>query len=162
MPKSRTIRRFKETGTKKAPALSPKELKRLLYVAGETRNPERNQLIVWMLFAAGFRITEVAQIEVQDVISVCGDIKAEVIIPAKYSKSGRAGRVYFYHPKLTKALDRYLNYRVSNKLMLDIRGSNKYLGLRKCSKLILSENKRPYYLKRKTRTKKDGSVAMFH
>jgi len=134
---------------KKAPVLTPKQLKRLLFVAGETRNPERNQLIVWLLFASGFRITEVAAIEIKDVLWKSGKLKNNVIIPAEYCKNNKAGHVFFYHKKLLAALDQYIQYCVENRLMMD--DNDDYHGLRKDSKLILSENKRPYSLKQKIR-----------
>jgi integrase len=95
-------------------------LKRLLYVAGDTRNPARNQLIVWLLFGAGFRITEVTAIEIKDVIWKSWKLKNNVIIPAKYCKNNKAGHVFFYHNKLLAALERYIQSRVTNRLILYI------------------------------------------
>ncbi len=157
MARTRAIRRLNETGKKKAPVLTPRDLKRLLYVAGDTRNPERNQLIVWLLFGAAFRITEVAVIEIKDVLWKSGEIRNNVIIPAKYSKNGKAGHVFFYHKKLLKALDRYLDVRVAKRLLMD--DTSNYRGLKKDSKVILSDNRRPYSLKRKLRKRSDGTTA---
>ena len=159
MLRPRAIRRFKSSDKKKAPVLTPKQLKRLLFVAGQTRNPERNQLIVWLLFAAGLRITEVALIEIKDVLFKSGKLRSTAIIPAKYSKNNKPGHVFFYHRKLISALDRYINYRVERKLMLG--DCSEYRGLRKDSKLILSENKRPYSLKRKERKNKAGVTEVY-
>ncbi len=157
MARTRAIRRLNEIGKKKAPVLTPRDLKRLLYVAGDTRNPERNQLIVWLLFGAAFRITEVAVIEIKDVLWKSGEIRNNVIIPAKYSKNGKAGHVFFYHKKLLKALDSYLDVRVAKRLLMD--DSPSYRGLKKDSKVILSDNRRPYSLKRKLRKRSDGTTA---
>jgi len=157
MARTRAIRRLNEIGKKKAPVLTPRDLKRLLYVAGDTRNPERNQLIVWLLFGAAFRITEVAVIEIKDVLWKSGEIRNNVIIPAKYSKNGKAGHVFFYHKKLLKALDSYLDVRVAKRLLMD--DSPNYRGLKKDSKVILSDNRRPYSLKRKLRKRADGTTA---
>lgn len=160
MPRARAIRRLKDTSTKKAPVLSPKQLKRLLYVAGDTRNPERNQLIVWLLFAAGFRISEVAVIEIKDVVWRSGKLRNKVIIPAKYCKNNKAGHVYFYHNKLLAALDKYLEVRTSKKLMVS-EAKDEYRGLRKDSKVIITENRRPYSLKPKKRINKDGKTVIY-
>jgi integrase/recombinase XerD len=159
MPRSRAIRRLNEGGKKKAPVLTPKQLKRLLYVAGDTRNPERNQLIVWLLFAAGFRISEVAVIEIKDVLWKSGKLKNNVIIPAKYCKNNKPGHVFFYHKKLLAALERYIQLRVNKKLMMG--DSTDYRGLKKDSKVILSENRRPYSLKQKKRVNSDGKEEMY-
>ena len=159
MPRPRALRRLRSAQKKKAPVLTAKQLKRLLFVAGETRNPERNQLIVWLLFAAGLRITEVAVIEIKDVLWKSGKLREQVVIPAKYCKNGRAGHVFFYHRKLQAALERYIQYRVDNRLMINDEAG--YRGLRKNSKLILSENRRPYSLKRKEYTSQDGETEVY-
>lgn len=159
MPRPRAVRRLSSDDKKKAPVLTPKQLKRLLYVAGDTRNPERNQLIVWLLFAAGFRITEVAAIEIKDVLWKSGKLKNNVIIPAKYCKNNKAGHVFFYHNKLLSALERYMQLRITNRLMMSDTGE--YMGLKKDSKVILSENKRPYSLKQKKRIDKDGKEKIY-
>ncbi len=159
MPRPRLIRRLKSGGKKKAPVLTPKQLKRLLYVAGDTRNPERNQLIVWLLFGAAFRITEVAAIEIKDVLWKSGKLKNNVIIPAKYCKNNKAGHVFFYHNKLLAALERYIKLRVSSRLMMGDTGD--FRGLKNDSKVILSENKRPYSLKQKKRVDKDGNERIY-
>ena len=155
MPRHRAIRRFNDNSTKKAPVLTPKQLKRLLFVAGDTRNPERNQLIVWLLFAAAFRITEVAVIEIKDVMWKSGKLRNKVVIPAKYCKNGKAGHVFFYHKKLLKALEAYIQHRIEKRLQMASPVSSDYRGLRKDSKLILSENKHAYSLKRKKRVYND-------
>ncbi len=161
MPTPRAIRRFRASKVKKAPVLTPREFKRLLYVAGDTRNPERNRLIVWLLFGAAFRITEVAVIEIKDVMWKSGKLRNKVIIPAKFCKNGKAGHVFFYQKKLLAALEDYIQYRVDKKLLMAHPSSDDYRGLRKDSKLILSENKQPYSLKKKKRkytSEKTGEV----
>jgi len=159
MPRPRAIRRLRESSKKKAPVLTPKQLKRLLFVAGDTRNPERNQLIVWLLFAAGFRISEVAVIEIKDVLWKSGKLRNKVIIPAKYCKNNKAGHVFFYHKKLLAALERYIQLRVDGKLL--VTEDKEYRGLKKDSKLILSENRRPYSMKQKKRKDKDGKEGIY-
>lgn len=159
MPTARAVRRYRESSKKKAPILTPKQLKRLLYVAGDTRNPERNQLIVWLLFGAGLRISEVAVIEIKDVIWKSGKLKNEIIIPAKHCKNNKAGHVFFYHKKLLSALEQYVDHRVKNRLMMG--DNDEFRGLRKDSKLILSENKRPYSLKKKVRVNKDKQEEIY-
>ncbi len=76
----------------------------------------------------------------------------QVVLPAKYSKNGKAGTLLFYSPRLRNALEEYVAFRVKKRLMMS-GNSDDYRGLRKDSKLILSENKHGYALK-----KKDGSI----
>lgn len=154
MPRPRSIRRLGDKRTKKAPVVTPKQFKRLLFVARQTRNPERNELIVWLLFGAGFRISEVAQIEPPVVLWKSGEIRETGIIPAKYCKNNKAGHVFFYNRGLRKAIQNYIELRVEKRQM--VVDADEYCGLKKDSALILSENKRPYSLKKKVRTNKDG------
>ena len=154
MARPRSIRRLGDNRTKKAPVLTPKQFKRLLFVARQTRNPERNELIIWFLFGAGFRISEVAQIEPPVVLWKSGKIRETGIIPSKYCKNGRPGHVFFYNRGLKKAIQRYVDLRVEKRH--GVVESSDYCGLKKNSALILSENKRPYSLKKKIRTNKDG------
>ena len=159
MPRPRAIRRMCDTSKKKAPVLTPKLLKRLLFVAGDTRNPERNQLIVWLLFAAGLRITEVAVLEIKDVLWKSGNLRNKVIIPAKYSKNNKAGHVFFYHKKLLAALERYIQKRVDSKMVCS--DSDEYRGLRKDSKLILTEHRQAYKLKKKKVENVEGKIETY-
>ncbi|MGR6872846.1 tyrosine-type recombinase/integrase [Pseudomonas sp. HK3] len=159
MARPRLIRRLSDNRKKKAPVLTPRELKRLLFVATQTRNPERNVLIVWLLFAAGFRISEVAGIEIKDVLWKSGKLKNDVIIPAKYCKNNKAGHVFFYHKKLLNALEQYIKYRVVRRLIMD--DNPHYRGLKKDSKVILSENKRAYALKQKKRVSSNGEEKIY-
>lgn len=155
MATKRPIRRLTEAGTNKAKVLTPRELKKLLFVSSLTRNPERNALIIWLLFGAGFRITEVACITVQDVILKSGTVKTDVLIPAKYTKNGEAGLVFLHNRKLREALDAYLHVRLSKRQ----RASDDprfYRGLQPHSPLILSENVTGYSLKKKRRINADG------
>ena len=82
MPRTRAIRRLNSIAKKKAPVLDAKQLKRLLYVASDRRNLERNRLIVLLLFCSGFRITETAVIEIKDVLWKSGKLRNIAVIPA--------------------------------------------------------------------------------
>lgn len=122
-----------------------------------TRNPERNAVIIWLLFGAGLRITEIAYIRVQDVLKRSGKLKTDVLIPAKYTKNGEAGHVFMHNRKLQEALDSYLRVRIA-KHQRTSDDSGSYLGLQPHSPLILSENGTGYSLKKKRRINSDGEA----
>lgn len=155
MATKRPVRRLTESGPTKAKVLTPRELKKLLFVSSLTRNPERNALIIWLLFGAGFRITEVACITVQDVLLKSGKAKTDVLISAKYTKNGEAGHVFLHNRKLQEALDAYLQVRSSKRQRASDDPSS-YRGLQSRSPLILSENGTGYSLKKKRRINADG------
>jgi integrase len=141
---------------KKAVVVLPKELKKLNFIIDLTRNAERNRVILYLLFMAGFRVTEVACIRIRDILWPDGRIREEARIPAKYTKTGTAGHVYFYNKKLLKAIDDYLSLRIAKKQK--VTGSNDYRGLDPDSPVILSENGRGYSLKMKKRKDREGVV----
>jgi len=148
-------------GKKKAAVLTWAEDKKLrFYVREFTRSPERNQLIICLLFAAGFRITEVARIRIKDILYPTGEIKAEPVIPAKFTKNGKAGHVFFYNKKLVDALKVYLQLRIDKKHWMGEK-PDKYLGLEPNSPLILTEKKSGFALKGRSYTKVDGTVAEY-
>lgn len=159
MARPKAIKRLSDNRKKKAPVVTPAELKKLLFVVKQTRNPERNTLIVWLLFIAGFRVSEVAQIEPPTVLFKDGSIRETGLIPSKYCKNNKAGHVFFHSKKLREALKAYIEFRVSKRLMLV--DSKDYRGLKKDAALILSENKRPYSLKKKIRKNKDGQDVIY-
>lgn len=155
MAAKRPIKRLTETGPDKAKVLTPRELKKLLFVSSLTRNPERNALIIWLLFGAGFRVTEVACITVQDVLLKSGKLKTSVLIPAKYTKNGEAGHVFLHNKKLQEALNVYLNLRITKRNRVSDDTSS-FRSLQPHSPLILSENGSGYSLKKKRRINADG------
>ncbi|KZX77305.1 hypothetical protein A3715_11365 [Oleiphilus sp. HI0009] len=154
--KRRPIKRLLDDDIKKAVVVLPKDLKKLNFVIDLTRNPERNRVILFLLFMAGFRVTEVACVRIKDILWPDGRIREEVRIPAKYTKTSTAGHVYFYNKKLLKALDEYLSLRIDKKQKLA--ASSEYRGLDPDSPVILSENGRGYSLKKKKRKDRNGNV----
>ena len=155
MANRRPIKRLTE-GKNKAKVLTPAELKKLLHALALTRNPKRNRLIVWLLFGAGLRITEVACIRIQDVLWPSGNLVTDMRIPAKYCKGNKAGHVFFYARQLQQALEAYLTVRIQKKLRTT--NSPEYRGLDPFSPLILSENRQGYSLKLKKRRDKHGEI----
>jgi integrase len=152
----RPIKRLIDDDIKKARVVQPKDFKKLIFIIELTRNPERNKVILFLLFMTGFRVTEVACIRIKDVLWPNGNIRDEARIPAKYTKTGTAGHVFFYNRKLVKAIDEYLFKRIEKKQRLG--SSNEYRGLDPESPLVLSEKGTGYSLKKKKRTDKDGNV----
>jgi site-specific recombinase XerD len=62
------------------------------------------------------RVTEIAQIEVQDLLFQSGAPGDEISWRAAITKGCRQRCVYLSHAKAIKALDRYLDYRVARHL----------------------------------------------
>lgn len=72
-----------EPGEGKARVLDrPGQLTDVLWRASRGELGRRNVAIMWMLFGAGLRINEVAQLQVKDVYRPDGELKKTFIIPA--------------------------------------------------------------------------------
>ena len=133
-----------------------KELKRILYWAKEGRNPERNELIVFMQLN-GFRITETATIPVNCLMWPSGLWRDEIIIPAKLCKNNKANHALFVNKRLKKSADQYVEFRLKRKHMIT-NDKNSYRGLNPNAPLVLAEGGKSYSLKIKRRTNIDGEI----
>jgi site-specific recombinase XerD len=96
------------------------------------------------------RVTEIAQIEVQDVLFPSGALRDEVSLRAAITKGCRQRCVYLSHAKAIEALDRYLDYR-SVRCLRTTGDSGRYRGLEPASKLILTHKGYKFHLNTKRR-----------
>lgn len=82
---------------RRATSLRPGQLKHLIRVASITgRMPERDVALLWLTHTTGIRVTELALLEVADVLYPSGAIKPEVYC---YWNSGRAlNSIYHARP----------------------------------------------------------------
>jgi integrase/recombinase XerD len=133
-----------------ATTLQPGQIRHLLRVTAATsRHPERDILVLLLGLTAGMRVTEIAQIEVQDVLFPSGALRDEISLRAAITKGGRQRCVYLSHTKAIDALDRYLDYRVARRLRTT--GDLRYRGLEPASKLILTHKGYKFHLNMKRR-----------
>ena len=73
-----------------ATTLQPGQIRHLLRVTAVTsRHPERDCLILLLGLTAGMRVTEIAQIEVQDVLFPSGALRDEIGLRAAITKGCR-------------------------------------------------------------------------
>lgn len=139
-----------------AAVLKPGQIRHLLRVTAATsRDPERDTLVLLLGLAAAMRVTEIAQIEVQDVMFVSAKLRSEVSLKARYTKGQKQRCAYFTNPKLIAALEAYLTYRIEHQLKMSGE-THRYRGLRPDTKLILSLKGEKFYLNTKRRMNMDG------
>ncbi len=141
------------------PAFTKSQLKHAVMVArGSGRTPERDAALILFSACTGLRVSEIAQIEVQHIMRENGEYCLEGWIPGEYTKSGRPGPVFVANPKLKEALDEYFLVR-SNKKHLTSDEPKKYRGLKKTSKVFLTESGRKFAMGKKIREKDiDGKL----
>lgn len=76
---------------RRATSLRPGQFKHLIRVASVTgRLPERDVMLLWLTHTTGIRVTELALLEVADVLYPSGTIKPEVYLRAEITKGCRA------------------------------------------------------------------------
>lgn len=107
--KSRPVKRLKnvyEPGEGKAQVIErPSQLNNVLWRASRGELGRRNVAITWMLFGAGMRINEVAQLKVKDVYFKDGELKKTFTIPAKYTKTNKFRVAYIVAPQHRQAIE---------------------------------------------------------
>jgi integrase/recombinase XerD len=92
-----------------AASLQPGQIRHLLRVTAATsRHPERDTLVLLLGLTAGMRVTEIAQIEVQDVLFPSGALREEISLRAAITKGCRQRCIYLSHAKAIDAIDQYL------------------------------------------------------
>ena len=94
---------------RRATSLRPGQFKHLIRVASVTgRLPERDVMLLWLTHTTGIRVTELALLEVADVLYPSGAIKPEVYLRADITKGCRPRNVYLTHPRCLVALDGWM------------------------------------------------------
>jgi len=131
--------------TRRATSLRPGQLKHLIRVASVTgRMPERDVFLLWVTHTTGIRVTELALLEVADVLYPSGAIKPEVYLRAEICKGCNPRNVYLTHAKCLAALDAWLVVRSERRWGLS--GADEYRGLRPDSKLVMSHKGQAFEL----------------
>lgn len=139
-----------------ATSLQPGQIRHLLRVTlACSRHPERDCLVLLLGLTAGMRVTEIAQIEVHDVLFPSGALRAEISLRAAITKGCRQRCIYLSHAKAIEALDRYLDYRTAQRLRTT-GDPGRYRGLEPSSKLILTHKGYKFHLNTKRRVNWSG------
>lgn len=105
-------------------------------------------MVLWLGLTAGMRVTEIAQIEVQDVLLPSGALRDEVSLRAAIRKECRQRCIYLSHAKTFETLERYLDYRIARRLRTT-GDPARYRGMEPESKLILTHKGYKFHLNTK-------------
>lgn len=139
-----------------ATVLRPGQYRHLLRVTEATsRDPERDVLVLLLGIHVGMRVSEIAQIEVGDVLFPSGAIRQEVSLRATITKGCRQRCIYPTNRALVEALERYLTYRIERRWRMSD-DPKKYRGLRQDSKLVLTFKGYKYSMNCKRRLNQAG------
>ncbi|MEM5433471.1 Integrase family protein [Cupriavidus taiwanensis] len=141
---------------KRAKTLKPSQIRHLLRVTAATsRHPERDELILLLGFTCGMRVSEIARIEVADVLMPAGKIREEVSLRPAITKGCRQRCIYLSHPKTVTALQQYIERRWAHYKGTAME-RRMYRGLMPQTCLTLTHKGGPYELSIKRRTNEAG------
>ncbi|HJV75080.1 MAG TPA: site-specific integrase [Noviherbaspirillum sp.] len=139
-----------------ATTLRPGQIRHLLRVTNATsRHPERDCLVLLLSITCGMRVSEIAQIEVQDVLFPSGLIRPEVSLRAAITKGCRQRLVYLTHRLTIDALEAYLAYRIARGWRMEPT-PERYRGMKPDSKLVLTLKGQKFYMNTKRRINEAG------
>ncbi|MEJ3629779.1 site-specific integrase [Vibrio vulnificus] len=136
----------------KAKSLSPSEIKKLLTRCLLMQNAELKRVVLALSFST-LRVSELAQITVDDVLTPSGTIKDEIHLRASLCKRRKPRSIWL--SKLAKQMiQEWINYRQARCWGTTF--NDAYQGLNPLSKLVLNNRGRSYSMKRKTRVNQSG------
>jgi integrase/recombinase XerD len=93
-----------------AKVLTEKEIKKVVKLIQSKRHSSRNLCMFWITHMSGARISEVASLKIENVLSKDGSIKSEVYLSSEQTK-GSKGRTLYLSEKLQKEIEIYLKTR---------------------------------------------------
>lgn len=142
----------------RAAVITPGQIRHLLRVTEATsRHPERDAAILLLGLSCAMRCTETAQITVADILFPSGKMRTEVSLRAAITKGCKQRCMYISSPKLIAALERYLTFRVDNRICAFPASENApYRGLRHDLPLFMTRRGGKFELNIKRRILETG------
>lgn len=133
-----------------ATSLRPGQFKHVLRVASVTgRMRERDVMLLWVTHSTGIRVTELALLEIRDIMHPSGQLRDEVYLRGAITKHAHPRVIYMSHPKTVSALEAWLSYRKQRGWMLGRDGN--YRGFRADERVVLTHKGRAFELAFKPR-----------
>lgn len=140
--------------TRRATSLRPGQFKHLLRVASVTgRMPVRDVMLLWA-HTTGIRVTELALLEVADVLYPSGAVRPEVYLRAEITKGCRARNIHLTHAKCIAAIEAWIAVRLERGWGISCVES--YRGLRPDSRLVMTHKGEAFELAFKRRELESG------
>lgn len=130
----------------KARVIEDAQMRHAFKVAAVTgQTPTRDVALLHVLYGTGMTATEVAQLEVADVLDERGEFRSEGEVRAAISFNGRDRPVYWVNPKVCAALDAYFAERL--KLGHGVTAwQSQWRGLVQFGPAFLTNDGRPFTL----------------
>lgn len=143
------------TATRRAASLRPGQFRHLIRVASIIgRMPERDVMLLYITHTTGIRVTELALLEVGDVLYPSGAIRPEVYLRAEITKGCRPRNIYLTQPKCLSAIEQWLSMRLRRGW--GVTCEDEYRGLRPGSRLVMTHKGEGFELAFKHRQLENG------
>lgn len=141
--------------SKHATALRHGQFRHVIRVAAITgRLPERNVMLLWFTHTTGIRVTELALLEIRDLMFPSGQLRTEIYLRSAITKNGRPRTVYLSHPKAISAVEAWLVFRTARSW--EHYQEETYRGFRPKGRFVLTHKGRAFELARKRRMLDSG------
>lgn len=146
---------------KRAGILRPAQMRHLLRVTEATsRHPERDRLVLLLGMTCAMRVTEIAQLLVNDVLLPSGQLRKEVSLRSAITKGCRQRCIFLTHPQTVEALNAYIELRWSRGMVVEFDRA-RYRGLMPEVPLILTHKASKFELTAKRRILADGREEVY-
>lgn len=120
------------------------------------RQCARDVMLLRLTHSTGVRVTELAMLEIRDVMHPSGQLREEVYLRAEITKRGKPRTIYLTHSKTVVSVKAWLDYRRSRGWGLS--PDPEYQGFRPAERLVLTHKGRAFELTRKVRQLHGGPV----
>lgn len=130
----------------KAPVVEEAQMRHAFKVAAVTgQTPARDVAVLCVLYGTGMTATELAQLEVADVLSESGEFRTESEMRASIAFNGRRRPVFWTNARVREALDAYFAER--SKLSHGATAwRSRWRGLVELGPVFLTNDGRPFTL----------------
>ncbi|CAE6818888.1 hypothetical protein R69888_06010 [Paraburkholderia haematera] len=146
---------------KRAKVLTSAKFRHLLRVTEATsRFPVRDTLILLLGITYGTRVTEIARVEVCDVLARSGARREEVSLRGSITKGCRPRCIYLSDARTIAAFERYIEWRYQRGAGVAL-DRKEYRGLTPYTRLILTQKGGAFELSVKRRANFDGEAVEY-
>ena len=140
-------------------ALTPHQINKVLDKCLLMQDKETKRAAI-AIGHAGLRVSELARLEIKDVMYSSGRLRTEVFLPAKICKGTKPRTVWFSNLKTLKIIQDLVNYRVKKRWGTSL-NNEEYQGLIPESRLLFNNRGRPFAMATKKRVLIDGTVEYY-
>lgn len=144
---------------KQTKALAPKQITRILSTCLLMQNSQAKRCAL-VLSHAACRITEVARLRIDDVLTPNGIIKTEVYLRSEICKNLKSRTIWLSNPVTREIIQEWLDHRRSKHWGM-VTNSNEYQGFNPASTLIFNNRGRAYSLNPKKRNLHSGETKIY-